>query len=159
MHVCVCTHVNEKVEKGLRRQQLAWELRGHSGRIDFINRLSQHSGSGCSRAHWRHRMWDRNRQDEQTKHICIISFWQQNRNQASQILTHTAHFSDLQTLSPLNDMWFWRWRTSLDVVFLNFWMKQQCMPAYTAMKLRTLGMFPNLWQCFLTSLIFSHLFR
>lgn len=102
--VCVRTHVNEKVEKGLRRQQLAWELRGHSGRIDFINRLSQHSGSGCSRAHWRHRMWDRNRQDEQTKHICIISFWQQNRNQASQILTHTAHFSDLQTLSPLNDM-------------------------------------------------------
>lgn len=37
-----------RVEKGLRRQQLAWEpldrsTRGEGGRIDFINKLSQHS--------------------------------------------------------------------------------------------------------------------
>lgn len=53
MHARVGVHVNEKkkekkVEKGLRRQQLAWELRGHGTGIDFINRLSQHSGSGCT---------------------------------------------------------------------------------------------------------------
>lgn len=49
---CMCVGVytwNRKVEKGLRRQPLAWELRGPSreGGVDFINRLSQHSGSGC----------------------------------------------------------------------------------------------------------------
>lgn len=53
MHVWAYTCVKQKnkkrkVEKGLRRQQLAWEPRGHGGGIDFINRASQHSGSGCS---------------------------------------------------------------------------------------------------------------
>lgn len=55
VQVCVCAcvgvHVNEKSrERGLRRQQLAWELQGHGTGIDFINRLSQHLGSGCNRA-------------------------------------------------------------------------------------------------------------
>lgn len=48
VHVRETKKKKRKVEKGLRRQQLAWEPRGHGGGIDFINRASQHSGSGCS---------------------------------------------------------------------------------------------------------------
>ena len=49
-HTGVYVNGEGEVEEGLRGQQLAWELRGHSAGIDFINRLSQHSGSGCRRA-------------------------------------------------------------------------------------------------------------
>ena len=54
VHVHETKKKKRKVEKGLRRQQLAWEPRGHGGGIDFINRASQHSGlAAAAEPHWR----------------------------------------------------------------------------------------------------------
>lgn len=67
-----------RVEKGLRRQQLAWEpldrsTRGEGGRIDFINKLhNTHDLTATGPT----KMRDRNGDEQQMKHICIFSVWQ-----------------------------------------------------------------------------------
>lgn len=154
MHARAGVHVNEKkkrkVEKGLRRQQLAWELRGHGAGIDFINRLSQHSGSGCTDTECG---TETDGTNERAKHVCIISFWQQKSFTSSKKRKHT----DWTLLWPADLVRFWRWMSRLNVVFLNCRVKSSKGHAceHTAINLSPLGAIPNCRQC---RVIRSHLF-
>lgn len=135
----------KKVNEGLRRQQSAWEPRGHGAGIDFINRLSQHSGSGCSTAPLETQNVGHGQTGRMNKahlrHFILTAKWLHRLNTS---LTYKPYVS-----LKMNE-WSWCGISQLQNK------KQQSIHAKcAAINLSTLGMSPN---CHQWRVICSHLF-